>query len=151
MKRIAYILLLVLFFESWFPSTNFSLAQSPHVPIIDSALQRRLNTQASQDQISVIVMLSEQADIKSIGGKDRGERLRNVISKLQNTADRTQVNLRGLLMRALKSGDVHTYTPLWIINAIALTANANAINALARQPEVAAIVLDQTIPGRHFF
>jgi subtilisin family serine protease len=117
------------------------------MPVINPALQTRLSSQAPNDWVSVIVILSEQTNVKAIGGRNRNERLRNLIIALQNTANRTQVNLRSILSGLKNSGDVSSYTPLWIINAIVVTGNQAAINALANQPEVQSIVLDQTIPG----
>ena len=149
MKIRTYSLLLVLLLLLWSPvsAQGSSSVQSRSVPVINSALQILLNNQSSNDKVSVIVNLSEQTNIKAIGGINRDERLRNLITALQNTANRTQANLRSILISLRNSGDVSSYTPLWIINAIAVTGNQNAINALANRPEVQSIKLDQTIPG----
>ena len=114
---------------------------------IDPALQIRLQAQSAQDQTGVIVILNEQLNVRGVGGRDRRERRRNILAALRNTGDRTQVGLR-VTLRLLKArGDVSSYTPLWIMNAIAVTGNQTAINLLAQQPGVKSIVLDQSIPG----
>lgn len=142
MKISTYILLMALTFVLWSPVG----AQEPQ-PVISPALEARLNSQSQNDKVSVIVILSEQVNVRGVGGGNRDEKLRNLIVALQNTSNRTQASLRGILNSLKNSGDVDAFTPLWIVNAIAVTGNQNAVKALANQPEVQSIVLDQTIPG----
>jgi subtilisin family serine protease len=107
----------------------------------------RLDGLSPNDRVSFIVILAEQVGIEEIGGRNRDERLSNLLTALQNTSERAQANLRGILQRSKDNGDVDVYTPLWIINAVAVTGSASLVNLLANQPEVKSIVLDQTIQG----
>jgi subtilisin family serine protease len=142
MKTRTYFLLMILLVVLWSP-----VAAQESQPVISPALQSRLDGQSQNEKVSVIVILSEQVNVQGIGGRNRAEKRRNLILALQNTSDRTQANLRGILNSLKNNGDVDRFTPLWIINAIAVTGNQHAINALANQPEVQSIALDQIIQG----
>lgn len=78
-----------------------------------------------------LVVLSESADVRIAGPatwKARGE---FVYQKLRTTAEKSQVRLRRYLtVRGVE------FKPFWIMNAMSVTANAEIIEELARQPEV---------------
>jgi len=143
MKTRTFAILLILLILVWSPAA----ARLGPRPVIDATLQQLMESQSPSDTVSVIVVLSDQADVRGVRGRSRDERLTNLITTLQSTADRTQANLLYILSQEQQAGDVIRYSRLWIINAIAVTGNASAINVLAHQPEVGGIVLDQTIAG----
>ena len=116
-------------------------------PVIDPALAAVLAGTPPDQQVSVIITLKDQFDAGTIRGPLRAVNHRKLLDSLHGKADATQANLRALLKVGHGRGQVQSYTPLWIINAIAVTANNAAINELARLPEVGSIVLDATIPG----
>jgi subtilisin family serine protease len=148
MKTRVYFLLTILFIGLLFPIGKvYPLGSLRTDIIIEPALQAQLKAQSAQEQISVIVILNEQLNTKGVGGKDRRERRRNILAALKNLSDIRQAGLRIILRQARRNGDVSSFTPLWIMNAIAVTADQATINLLARQPGVSSIVLDQSIPG----
>jgi subtilisin family serine protease len=114
---------------------------SPIGPLLAQTLRDAVPTQ----QISVIVMLREQADPSSFGGSTRSERRKNLILGLQYKAHGTQGHLLSLLQAAQNQGSASSVRPLWILNAIAVAATPGVINLLGRQPEVAQITPDATI------
>lgn len=68
-----------------------------------------------------------------------------LVQLLQNTAAAAQSPLLPHLNTLRQTSHIHTYRPLWIVNAIAATGTADAIHALAAQPEVAAIRPDAVV------
>lgn len=73
----------------------------------------------------------------------RIERRAEVVNRLQSTAETSQRSLRSLLDNLQSRGNVRNYQSLWIINAIAVTGDAAALEVVAQQPDVRLIVADQ--------
>ncbi len=115
------------------------------VPIFGPGVEDSLAALAPTGQTSVIVTLKDQVNPRSIGGKTRHERLKNVESTLQQKANATQTKLLRRLRQYQKTGEVSALHPMWITNAIAITATADVIREMAQQPEVRQITTDATI------
>jgi bacillopeptidase F len=109
--------------------------------VVSPKLQSLLNTLPDQAEISVIVTLSEKADIHLIKDMDKRLRRSKIITTLKSKADITQRPLRDFLeirkARKIKS--------LWLINGMAITASASVIRDLAGFPEVEKIRADEKI------
>ncbi len=106
---------------------------------LEPDLQRALEEAAPDESLRVILHLRgvENGDRRlENGGTD------DVVSALQATAARSQAPLRAHLDEAQAAGLVDSYTPFWIVNAIAVRAHPAAIHELATRPDVAAIHLD---------
>jgi subtilisin family serine protease len=116
---------------------------------MDPRVQRAIARSAPDDELSVIVRLKRQADMSTVDGSTRRARLREVVETLQQTAEVEQDALVGMLRSNKRTGDVSRFAPLWVINAVAVTATPKAIEAIARRVDVGRISLDQTIvaPG----
>lgn len=114
---------------------------------LDPDLQSVLSSQAATQMTSVIVVLKDQVQVKSITGKNRKDRRKNLVQALRKKVDATQINLRARLAAWRAAGEVQAFTPLWVFNAIAVTATSNVINQLAALPEVDHISVDATIPS----
>ena len=112
---------------------------------IDPALAADLASRPPNDFVSVIVLLKEQADVKAIRGDGPAEQQRKVIEALREKADATQGRVRALLQARQARGSVQAATPLWIVNAVAVTARSAVIQELAALPEVKTIVPDVKI------
>ena len=95
--------------------------------------------------VSTVVILREQSDVRAVAHGHRAERLRATILALQGTANRTQRALKVLLEAGRAQGRVEAYTPLWVSNAIAVTATPDFVQALASRPEVQSVSPDETI------
>jgi subtilisin family serine protease len=120
-----------------------ALARTP--ARIDPALAQILSRQSPDQPVSIIVVLGDQVNLQSIGGRTRADRLRNVIQALRKKSDGTQVGLRTLLRARRRQGKVQSLTPLWVYNAVAVTALPSVVDEVAQLPEVSRIVLDETI------
>ncbi|MBI5304501.1 MAG: S8 family serine peptidase [Chloroflexi bacterium] len=126
------------------PGTNITPADARPSSPIDPALAEIIREQPAA-QTRVIVLLKDQLDARTIGGRTRLERRRLVAQNLRAHADHTQAILRVLLNTRLTQGRVREFRPLWVLNAIALTADSSVINELGQSPLVSRIVLDATI------
>ena len=97
----------------------------------------RALAQADEDEtLRAIVVLQEQFP------PERAASPASLVAGLQATAARAQAPLRAELETAQAAGLVDAYTPLWIINAIAVQGRPAALRALADHPAVAAVQLD---------
>jgi uncharacterized repeat protein (TIGR01451 family) len=116
---------------------------------IESAL---LAEMATADQpLRFIIQFSQKADLSILPANVSVEENRAaLVELLQETAVTTQAPLLPQLDSLQQSGELQSYRPLWIINAIAAVGTAEAIQALAAQPDVAAIrqdaVVDRVLP-----
>ena len=109
------------------------------------ALRAAISGAQPTQQLSVIVMLKTQENVRALSGRTRGARQRAVIRALRRRADGDQASLRTQLAQLRAQGHVASFKPLWVINALVVTGDSSAINQLAQSPDVAAISLDATI------
>ena len=112
---------------------------------LDSALSVTLSNQSATQMTSVIVILKDQLNPKTVSGKNRAERQKNVIVGLQNKSNATQAALGALLRQRKSAGSIKSFTPLWIFNGVAMTATSAVIKEVAALPEVSQIITDATI------
>jgi subtilisin family serine protease len=91
-----------------------------------------------------IVMLDEQADTQNnlTNWADKGQ---YVYDRLTTLTTRTQQPLLEYLEVQLRAGHVDAYESLWIVNAIVVTSDVDALNYLANQPEVRTIWPDESV------
>jgi subtilisin family serine protease len=146
MKRytsIALILLLVLL--SLPAALQGATAQAGAQAAIDPALAATLRSAASTEPVSVLVVLRDQANLAAVGGSTRAKRKQNTVKALHAKADGTQAPLRNLLQQRKSEGKVQAFTPLWVQNAIAVTAQPSVIDELAQSPLVAQITPEITL------
>jgi subtilisin family serine protease len=94
---------------------------------------------------AVVVQLAAHADLSGLARLDRRTRLRTLVNRLQAAADTSQAPLLQFLAERRKSGLVTRVRPLWILNAVAVTAPPSVIQELAARPEVAAVAPEETI------
>ena len=111
---------------------------------IDPVLEGRLTGLAPGDRLPVIATLRDQVDPRAIRSADRRARRRALVGALKRTADVGQAGVRLALGRHA-STDVRSVTPLWIVNAVAVTATPRVIRELAARPEVRWISVDSSI------
>ena len=108
---------------------------------IHPKLESSLLVSNPEDEVSVIVTLTEQQDISKFKGKDR-KILRSWMKRsMQEKADRSQKTLK----KFLKQKNAHAVTPFWIFNGIAATLRADEIDELASQPGVESVQLDTLV------
>lgn len=114
------------------PSEDRGVAAATRGPVIDPGIA---TDQANdpEGKAQFLVFLGDQAELAAAYAlRDWASRGAYVATTLQNHADASQRALRGWLdARGLP------YTPLWIVNALAVTGDAADVAALASRAEVA--------------
>lgn len=101
-----------------------------------------LQSRAPDDFVSAIVVMADQADIKSISsaltaqGASRSVRHRRVISALKSAASRSQGNIASYLDTGIAEGSVKGYTTYWIMNLIVVQATVAELGNIAARPDV---------------
>jgi len=93
-------------------------------------------------QSTVIVTLKDRADLSALRGLPRTERRRAIVEALQRRALLGQVALRALLAVRRIQGQVSQVTPLWVANALSVTATPAVIQELAARAEVLSVTPD---------
>lgn len=94
------------------------------------------------DLIDVVVTFKTKANLSAERAAKRQERRKKVIEKLKDVAEVSQAGAVAELAGA--AGDeVTEVTPLWVTNAIAITAKPRVINRLAKRRDIESIVLDE--------
>jgi len=146
MKRLPIFLIVMLIAALWLhDAAGAPSASASPISSISPALQAALRSQPAGQQLSVIVLLKTQENVRAIRGSNRADRQRKVIQALRKRADADQKALRTLLGQLRQQGHVQSFTPLWIVNALIVTGDSTAIDQLAQSPVVASIAPDITI------
>ncbi|MBA7676026.1 hypothetical protein ES703_84266 [subsurface metagenome] len=108
---------------------------------ITPKLESILQDLGDEDEVSVIVSLRERVDLSTFK-EEKGHRLRTrLIKALKRKAHLTQKPLSLFLN---KNG-VRNIKRLWLINSMAFTAKAAAIDRLRDRVEIASVRLDYTL------
>jgi bacillopeptidase F len=96
-----------------------------------------------EEEVAVIVRFAGDLDLRGVQGQGRagGPATGQMIRALRRQADESQWQARQLL----QAGGVTRVVELWSINALATTARAELLRALASLPEVESITLDATL------
>ncbi|MBK8984687.1 MAG: S8 family serine peptidase [Chloroflexi bacterium] len=114
---------------------------------IDPTLQQELSATLPATNHRYIVHLAAAANLRSLENIPQAqERHAAIVQQLQETAVSTQAPLRQQLAQWQVDGVVATYQPLWIVNAIVVTGQAETIWQLAQDPAVASITADNQRP-----
>ena len=104
-------------------------------------LQKALQSLGPDDEIAVIVRLSDKADISPFKHKDKGRRRADIIKALKDKAEKTQGPVR-IFLEKKKAKKIKS---LWVINGIAAAVPASLVNDLANFPGVEAVTLDAVV------
>lgn len=107
------------------------------------SVQQQLSGLQADEAITVIVQLRQKASLPNGRGLGRAERLSRVIEALTLTAEKTQGSIKKLLDDRKSDGRVKEYSSFWIFNGFSVTATSDAIQELARHPDVLLITPDQ--------
>jgi len=120
-------------------------AAAPRAAVIAPQLQAQLGAAGQNEMVKAIVVLKSQADLASLRGIARKDRPGAAARILRARADNTQRALRALLKVRQAQGLVSDIEPLWIINAIAVTATPAVISELAAHQDVREIRPDLAV------
>jgi subtilisin family serine protease len=115
--------------------------------VVAPQLQRQLDAAGQDEMVKAIVVLKSQADLASVHKLARKNRPGAAARILRAQADLTQRPLRALLQQRRAQGLVSDIEPLWITNAIAVTATPAVISELAARQDVREIRPDLAVPA----
>ncbi len=128
--------------QLWQPSPP---AGTPVLAILEPALARALATAGPTDRFHVIVEMRARADphLATAGATTPLAARSQLVAALQDTAARSQADLRQTLRVAQEMGQVERITPFWIFNGLALRdATPALIRTVAARADVAVVRLD---------
>jgi len=112
--------------------------------VIDPGLQTLLDSLGPDDEVDVLVTLTDQVDIKKVKDKYKNkpkDELRTaLITELKDKKDKTQKVIKDFL-----KGKAIKITSFWIFNGLAVTATKEVIIELADQPGIESIRLDDIL------
>jgi subtilisin family serine protease len=103
---------------------------------VDPLLQEQLDAAGPGRMVDAIVVLKSQADLTSVRGMTRKSRPGAAARILRARADLSQRGLQALLERRKAQAKITSIEPLWIVNAIAVTATPAVIKEIAVRRDV---------------
>ncbi|MFN8176771.1 MAG: S8 family serine peptidase [bacterium] len=115
---------------------------------LSPGLQRLITGKPGSDEIKVLVVLQDQADIPTLNQNlhlahaPRALRHRIVVDALRETAARSQAPLRTELASKRANGAVREFAPWWIVNAFTVTTTVDGVRELAARSDVDVIEPD---------
>ena len=112
-------------------------------------LLERLQTIQHKEYISVIVRMTEQANLsfanQGVVGRRKSLQSMNVIRALKVTAATAQKNINRFLEKEKEKGNVEHYTSFWIFNGLILSATPQVIKKIAMRDDIETITEDLPI------
>lgn len=121
------------------------LAPPDAAPRVHPEIRRALARLGPGEMTTVIVTLKAQARVRDVKDSNRSNRLKRLVRTLRDTAQQGQGRLRERISLHGRRGRVAGLKYLWVFNGLALTATADVIEDLARQPEVFSIEPNRTL------
>jgi serine protease AprX len=117
---------------------------------IDPELLLTLTSAGPADEFAVIVKLADKADIQllqasSTQAEERLARHARVVRALRDKADVSQSAIKLYLATKERQGKIKKVKIFWIINALALTADAQTIRELGGRDDVEEVIPDRII------
>lgn len=140
---LAIAVMMVQFYVPVTAAPQKEIQRMPSSDKIPDELEAVLDGLQSDQKISVIITLQDQADLSQIPGSTRASRLTGIIRALQAMAESSQASVRMFLSQKQEAGQVSHMTPLWIMNGLSVTANSAVIQELAARPDVRSITPDE--------
>ncbi len=108
----------------------------------DPVLQATLAAAPSDAQLTFLVRLKDQADMRKGRTGTREQRQREVITELRAKAAATQGNIRLNLDLLGGQNKITNIQPLWVLNAISVTATPDVLAAIANRSDVESMTPD---------
>ncbi len=124
------------------------LAGTAWAGVIAPGLESQMQSLNGDDELKVLVVLRDQADIGTLnqqlrdGRATRQDRHEAVLGALQDAADRSQEALTDYLQARQSEGDIRGYTRHWLINSVVVVGTVDAIRELSLRDDVEAIEAD---------
>ncbi len=124
------------------------LVGSAQAGYLTPGLEKQISTLEGDDVIKVLVVLADQADIKTLNWDlhdakaDLSVRHQTVMQTLQDTAKRSQSNLISDLESSKAGGSILGFTSHWIVNSVVVVGTVDGIRLLAERADVERIEFD---------
>ena len=121
------------------------LAGTAWAGVIAPGLESQMQLLSGDDEVKVLVVLRDQADIDSMNRElhdsraTRQARHEAVLGALQEAAGRSQGSLTDYLEARRSDGGIRGYTSHWLINAVVVVGTVDAIRELALRDDVEVI------------
>jgi subtilisin family serine protease len=119
--------------------TTISGAAPAQAGVIAPALAAKLATADPRSTIEALVVLRQQAPLSSDAGTTHSTRMTRVVHALRLVADTAQQPLLALLRQRHSQQLVTKIAPLWILDAVIVTARPAVFRELAARADVAEI------------
>ncbi len=124
------------------------LAGNAWAGVIAPGLEYQMQSLSGDDEVKVLVVMSDQPDIAGIHQQlhasraTRQLRHETVLGALQDAAARSQGALLDDLANRQRGGGIRGFTPHWLVNAVVVVGTVDAIRELALRDDVVAIEPD---------
>ena len=118
----------------------FTTGWSADAGIVAPDLGNALNLLRPDDEVKVVIHLSEQATVHATKGRGRSVQRAGVVKALRDKSDKTQDLLKTILRARAKK-----LKSFWIVNGFAATVPASFVQELAGLPGVESVMLDYPI------
>ena len=124
------------------------LAGTAWAGVITPGLEFQMQALDGNDEVKVLVVLRDQADISTMnqqlhdGRATRQHRHQAVLGALQDAAQRSQGALTDHLSARQSDGEIRGFTTHWLINAVVVVGTVDAIRELALRDDVLVIEPD---------
>ncbi len=118
------------------------VASSAFAGEFSPGLERMTEGMKSDKLVTVLIVMSEQSDIKSLDAELRASkaklstRHREVIESLQKTANRSQGPLKAAIIQEMDNGSVVGFEQYWLVNSFLVRGTVPAIRRLAARADV---------------
>lgn len=109
--------------------------------VIAPELQQILQSVPPDQEVSVIVTLTDKVDVSRFKETDEGRWRSELLEALRRKAEATQEPVRAFL----ESRGATRVRSLWLINGMAVTARVEVIRELTQQPGIERIRLDTAL------
>jgi hypothetical protein len=116
-----------------------AFAQGRIHPGLDARLQRA----GAAEQLTVVVRLREPGPHAGFTQRKGESRRAAVVQELRARSETGQAGIRDHLRREAAAGRVGRFEPLWIVNALSVSASPAAIRALAARADVESVSPDE--------
>ncbi len=134
----------------WLPQQLYSQPTPPPDPKVDPDLVAKIeNGQPGQLHRFIVRFQTTAVSARNIEGITELDQRADLIGQLQQSAAISQMSVQATLDALQEAKEIHTLSPIWIINGLAVQGSATAIWALAEQPDVLSIQPDRLIDAIH--
>ncbi|MEE8573281.1 MAG: S8 family serine peptidase, partial [Gemmatimonadota bacterium] len=129
----------------------FLLAGTAWAGVIAPALEDQMQSLNGSDEVKVLVVLRDQADISTMNRQlhdsraTRQARHEAVLGALQDAAGRSQGAVTDYLDARQSEGTIRGYTTHWLVNSVVVVGTVDAIRELALRDDVEVIEPDLVV------